>query len=217
MAGSAEQTTKWVAEKISEMPNVLEAIVIGPNTLQTVRDVYEPFVAGVISVSEVTDEIVRSLLNADSTIKIVVNVPRLSRWTGTAIAAVAAQGIAFGGIGDLMSAISDEDVGAYVRSEYKFIERGLNQHNRISRWEREFDRVYRVHRYGLSSLRFIILNEYELTGDDVRTARCRYGAFDAIVINNPNGKATTSAGEVAASIEVSIFKWGQFLARLNSD
>jgi hypothetical protein len=50
----------------------------------------------------------------------------------------------------------------------------------------------------------------------VRTARDRYGAFDAILINNPNGKPTTGAVEVAKSMSVGFFMWGQFLGRLNS-
>jgi hypothetical protein len=60
-----------------------------------------------------------------------------------------------------------------------------------------------------------MLNEYELTADHVRTARSRYGAFDAILINNPNGKATSAASDVAKGLRVGIFMWREFLGRLN--
>jgi hypothetical protein len=199
------------------MSEVHEAAVIGPNTLRISRKKRGPFVAGIISVPIVTAESLQPLLDADSEIEIVVNVPKESLWTGTAIAAAAARGVAFGGISDLMSAVSRnvENVREYTRREYEFVERGLNQHDRVSELEREFDRVYLVHRYRLPPLRFVMLNEYELTADHVRTARSRYGAFDAVLINNPNGNPTSGALEVAEDMGIEIFKWREFLGRLN--
>jgi hypothetical protein len=216
MARSGEQTTGWVAGNISKMPQVHEAAVIGPNSIRITRDDYEPFVAGIISTPLVTAGILQPLFDSDSTIEIAVNVPKESIWTGTAIALSVMHSAAFGGVSDLMSAISHENVREYVRPEYKFVERGLNQHNRVSGLERRFDRVYQIHRHELPSLCFVMLNEYELTADHVRTARCRYGAFDAILINNPNGRATGGALETAQGIGIGIFKWREFLSRLNS-
>jgi hypothetical protein len=217
MERPAEQTTRWVAENnLMKLDKVHEVTLTGPNTLRITREQYEPFVAAVISAPVVTAETLKRLSHADSAIEIVANVPKESFWTGTAIALVAAQGAAFGGISDLMSAVSRRDVRAYKRSEYIFVERGLDQHDRVSGFDREFDRVYLVHRYGLPPLRFVMLNEYELTGDHVRTARSRYGTFDAILINNPNGQPTSTARAVANDIGVDILKWRQFLGRLNN-
>jgi hypothetical protein len=215
MPKSADQTTSWVAGNISKMSEVQGATVLGPNALQIARKKHDSFVAGIISLPIVTTEVLQPLLDANPQIEIVANVPKESIWTGDAIAAALAQGVAFGGIRDLMSAISHENVREYVRREYDFVERGLNQHDRVSELEREFDRVYLVHRRGLPPLRFVMLNEYELTADHVRTARSRYGAFDAVLINNPNGKATSSALELARDMKIGIFKWGEFLGRLN--
>jgi hypothetical protein len=116
-----------------------------------------------------------------------------------------------------MSAIArgEENVREYTRREYEFVERGLNQHDRVSGLEREFDRVYLVHRHHLPPVRFVMLNEYELTGDHVRTARSRYGAFDVVLINNPNGKPTSGALAVAEDMGIEIFKWRELLGRLN--
>ena len=215
MTRSAEQTTGWVAENISKMSDVIEAAVIGRNTLRVSRKKYDPFVAAIIAVPVVTAEILRPVLDDDSAIEIVANVPKESVWSGNAITSAAARGVAFGGISDLMSAISNEDVRAYTRREYAFVERGLGQHTKISGLEREFDRVYLVHRRELPSLRFVMLNEYELTSDHVRIARSRYGAFDAVLMNNPNGRPTSGAIEVAKGMGVGIFKWGEFLSSLN--
>jgi hypothetical protein len=215
MAKSAEQTTTWVASNVSKMSQVHEAAVVGPNTLWITRENYDPFVAGIISVPVVKAEILLPILDADSSIEIVANVPKESLWTGEAIASAATRGVAFGGISDLMSAVSRGDVRGYIRSEYRFVERGLTQHDRVSGLERKFDRVYLVHRRGLLPLRFVMLNEYELTGDHVRTARDRYGSFGAVLLSNPNGKPTAGALEVAKAMGIGIFKWGQFLGRLN--
>lgn len=215
MPKSQDQTTSWVATNISKMTEVQEATPLGPNTLQITRKKQGPFVAGIISVPIVTAEVVHPLLDANPQIEIVANVPKESVWTGKAIEAAVAKGVAFGGIRDLMSSISRENVRSYIRREYEFVERGLNQHDRVSELEREFDRVYLIHRHGLSPLRFVMLNEYELTADHVRTARSRYGTFDSVLINNPNGKATSSALELAKDMKIGIFKWGEFLGRLN--
>lgn len=216
MARPPEQTTAWVAERIAEMAQVQQAEVVGRYALRVTREKYAPFTAGVISVPVVTPQIVQPVLDADPSIEILVNVPKEAFWTGPAITTAAARSVAFGGIGDLMSAISDEDVRSYIRSEFDFVERGLRQHSRVSRLEREADRVYLVYRHGLPPLRFVMLKEYELTSDHVRTACDRYGPFEAILINNPNGKPTTGAVDVANGMSVGIFMWGQFLGRLNS-
>jgi hypothetical protein len=215
MARSAEQTTNWVAQKISEMQGA-QADVIGPTTIRINRMNYPPFLAAIIAVRVVTAEVLQPLLDANSSIEIVVNIPKESMWTGSAIASAVDRGIAFGGLSDLMTAVnSAEDVSAYIRKEYAFVERGLRQHSRVLSWDREFDRVYLVHRYQLPSFRFVMLNEYELTTDHVRTARDRYGAFDAILINNPNGKPTSGADELAESLDIGIFLWAEFFGRLN--
>lgn len=213
---SPERTSAWVAEKIAQMSSVELAEVIGAHSLRINRKQFAPFVAGVVSVSVVTPQIVEPVLDAEPAIEILVNVPKESMWTGAAIAAAGARTVAFGGVRDLMSAVSDEDVRRYIRAEYAFVERGLRQHGQVSRLEREADRVYVVHRHTLPPVRFVMLNEYELTADHVRTARDRYGAFDAVLLNNPNGSPTTSALDAAKSMKVRIFKWGQFLGRLNS-
>jgi hypothetical protein len=217
MPRSAEETTSWVATKIANMSDVKDAAVMSANTLRITRKKHRTFFAGVISVSRVTAEIVENLVEADPRVEIVVNVPKESLWTGGAIAAANALKVAFGGMSDVMSAISREveEVRDYVKREYQFVERGLQQHSRVRDLDREFDRVHVAHRFGLPPLRFIILNEYELTADHLRTAKDRYGSFDAVVITNPNGDATGDALQVAKGMNIGIFKWAEFLGRLN--
>jgi hypothetical protein len=215
MARSPEQTTQWVAEKIAKMKEVEDIKLTDPHTLKVVRKTYDPFVAGVVSVEKVTRSVIRPVLATSRTIEIVANVPAESFWTGAAIELAREHGSAFGGLRDLMSAVGKENVRSYIRREYEFVERGLRQHSKVSGLDRKYDRVYLVHRDGLPSLRFVMLDAYELTGDHIRSARDRYGHFDAVLLNNPNGRATSSAEDVADSMGVGVFKWGNFLSRLN--
>jgi hypothetical protein len=114
-----------------------------------------------------------------------------------------------------MSATSDADVRAYERSEYRFAERLLRQFGVVDHVEREADRLWMLHRKrGLPPLRIIALNPYELTGDHVRAARDRYGIFDVVFLNNPNGRPTASATEVAEALEVPILMAGELGPRL---
>ena len=204
MARTPEQTTAWVAQTIGKMGDVQDVKVVDAHSIRVTRNKFDPFEAGIVSVSRVTPEIILPVIEANPSIEIIVNVPKESMWTGDAIAVAEIKGVAFGGIRDLMSAVSDEVVSQYTRSEYSFVERGLRQHTRVSDLERAADRVYIVYRHGLAPLRFVMLNEYELTGDHIRTARDRYGAFDEILLNNPNGKPTTGAREVAEGMGVGI-------------
>jgi hypothetical protein len=114
---STEQTTKWVAGNISQMSTVRDVVVTGPSTIQITSKKNHTFVAGIVSATTVTAEIVQSLLDADSEIDFVANVPKESLWTGDAIKAATSRHVAFGGIGDLMSAISrgTGNVREYIR------------------------------------------------------------------------------------------------------
>jgi hypothetical protein len=59
----------------------------------------------------------------------------------------------------------------------------------------------------------LLLNEYELSADHVRTARDRYGTFNAIL--KTNGRITEAAIAAANSMGATIYMWGQLLGRLN--
>jgi hypothetical protein len=70
-------------------------------------------------------------------------------------------------------------------------------------------------RKGLDPVTVLILNDYELTADHVRNGIERYGAFEAIVRSNPNGRTTDAAYQAAADSGIKIFTWGEFFGQLN--
>lgn len=214
---TGKNTTEWVARNLATKDGVTNVQVIGPNTLHIERSKHPAFSAAIVSAQVVDVDTIESILEEDSSIEIVANVPKEAIWSGEAITLAKAHHAAFGSLYDLYRCLSSDIVRAYVRPEFDFVERGLLQHDMVAKLERRFDRVYRVHRHGLPPVQFVMLKEYELTADHVRTARSRYGKFDIILINDPNGKPTSDAVEAASALGMRILMWRQLLGRLNSE
>jgi hypothetical protein len=209
------ETSKWVARNLRKAEGVSKVEVLADQVLRVSRNKYDPFVAGIVSEKCVEADTVRPLVKSKLGVEIIANVPKESYWTGAALSLAEDNNIATGAYGDLLRVIDLEDVRAFQTKETEFVERCLHQHDRISVFERLYDRVYRISRNGLPKLTVVMLNEYELTADHLRTARERYGQFSVAVITNPNGRATTSAHEAAQALDVEILNWGPFLGRLN--
>jgi hypothetical protein len=200
------ETTEWVTANLKKAEHVLGVELLSNQVLRISRDKYAPYVAGIVSAKCVEEDIIRPIVEADLGVEIIANVPKESYWTGGALRLARENKIATGGYGDLLRVIRLPDVRAFQQKETEFVERGLRQHDRISNFERLYDRVYRISRNGLPDLTVAMLNEYELTADHLRTARDRYGNFSLAVITNPNGRATSSAEETAQIMGVEILK-----------
>jgi hypothetical protein len=214
-----QDTTAWVADRIAETTDASSTKVTSPFTFRVNRkDRLPSFEVLVLSASRVTDDILDPLLEEARSASFVVNVPKNGIWTESGIATARNHDCAFGGIGELMSAIHQklDDVSLFVKKENAFVERGLDQHDNVSHFDQEYDRVYTVHRPGMKSLRVVLLNEYELTAEHVRTARTSYGPFDIVLMTNPNGTPTKDALDTAKTMQVAILAWRQFLGRLGS-
>jgi hypothetical protein len=213
-----QDTTAWVANNIAQTTDVTGTTVTSPFTFRVERKDRTSFDVLVLSYPQVTDAILNPLLAAVPPVSFVVNVPKDGVWTQSGIAAARHHHCAFGGIAELMSAIYHklEDISEFVKKENAFVERGLLQHDRVGHFDQECDRVYMVHRLGMESLRVVLLNEYELTVEHVRTARTKYGPFDIVLMTNPNGTSTKDAKETAKGMQIAILPWRQFLGRLGT-
>lgn len=212
---SLAETTEWVASKLRKATDVLAVEILSNQVLRIERRNYDPFIAGVVSTECVKTDTIKSLITSPFEIEIIANVPKESYWTGAALKLARDNDIATGGFGDLLRVIDVEDVRLFESKETLFIERGLRQHDRVKDMERVHDRLYRIRRNRLPDLTVVMLNEYELTSDHLRTARERYGPFSIAVITNPNGDPTDAAKKVAQTLGVEILKWGAFFGRLN--
>lgn len=209
-------TTLWVATGLRESENIKKVEVLSDQVLRISREDYDPYIAGIVSSKCVDADTIRSIVKSNLGAEIIINVPKVSYWTGEALSLAKSNNIATGAYGDLYRVLDLEDVRSFQPKETEFIERGLEQHSRISSFERIYDRVYDIGRTnGLSDLTVAMLHEYELTADHIRTARNWYGDFSIVVITDPNGRAMASASEVAETMNIEILKWGEFLGRLN--
>jgi hypothetical protein len=209
------ETTEWVAGNLRKAEHVSKVEVLSDQVLRVSRSKYAPYVAGILSAIRVEADAIRPLVESELGVEIIANVPKESCWTGGALTLAHSNNIATGAYGDLLRVIDIQDVRAFKSKETEFVERGLRQHDRISSFERVYDRLYRISRSSLPDLTVAMLNEYELTADHLRTARDRYGQFSVAVITNPNGRATSSAEEAAQAMGMEILKWGPFFGRLN--
>jgi hypothetical protein len=210
-------TTTWVAEQIKQMKEVTDAEVTGPYTFRVDRPDLPSFGVLVFSSASVTDGVLGPLLSSFPDVSFAVNVPKNSKWVKSGIAMVTERNVAFGGMGDLMSAIGHklQDIRQFKKKENEFVERILKQHTGVSSIEQEADRVYQIFRTNGVPLRVVLLNEYELTGDRVRAAVDEYGAFDIVLMTNPSGSATTDARDVSKALKIPLLTSRQLLGRLN--
>lgn len=212
---SGDWTGQWIAKILRSSDEVAAVEALTSQLVQVVRKKHPTIQVLAVAVARFDASMLRSLLADTQHASFVVNISKEAHITEDALALAKEMAVGIGGVGDLLGAIELADVSKYVSKELTFIERGLDQHNRVLGYERLDDRLYRINRRGLSDLTVVFLNEYELTADHIRTAWARYGTFRFAVITNPNGSATSSAQEVATSMKVQIYMWGGFLGALN--
>ena len=205
----------WAIEKLNTHDNVLVLRPLGEIFISIERKKYAPFSTAIISEQVVHPRAIQQIISLGVESHFIANIPKSGIWTGDAIFATNVQNLGWGGFGELMSAINNEEVTTFQKKEYSFVERGIRQHNRVCNYERIFDRVYCISRRNLPSISVAFIYEYEFTAEHVRTARDRYGEFSVIVKTNPNGTITQLANDVAKGLGIEIFAWGEFLSRLN--
>lgn len=212
----------WALEKLRELKGVKSVEPIDHDYILIHRDAdlsgeaLPSFTACVIAVHRVTAEVLNPMLRNGQPVQFVANIPKDAVWEGSAIDLVGAVGIGWGGFGDLMSALRYSEVRVFQKREYLFVINNLLQHSRVVSIVRLFDRLLVVNRKTpLAPIQVVLLNEYELTADQIRHARATYGMFAAVLRTNPNGGATDNARAVAHEMGADIFQWGEFLSRLN--
>ena len=210
----ATWTGPWVARNIKDEDGVLGVDVIESQVL-CVRRRDDSFMLGTTAVERVCSTALRTM--PLETLSFIVNVHKDPFWTVGAIGLMSQHSIAFGGMGDLYEALSAwEDVRQYINREFRYVERALGQHHIVETMTRVQDRKYILRRRrGLPDFVIVLMNEYELAKCHVRMAVERYGPFDAILITNSYGGATTQATEIAGSMGIGIFGMADLMRRIN--
>lgn len=205
----------FVAGGLQTHNEVSDVQVIAADLIQVRRKKYDSFIVGVVSTSLVTPETIGTLVS-DSRVDFIANIPKEAIWTGEAIDIAQTEGLGWGGIKDLFSAAASPSARGFVRKEYGFAERIFSQHTAVKSYERVMDRVYKLNRGGRPPVTVVLVNEYDMTADHVRTAWERYGPFTDILANDPNCRFSPESEQAAKDLNVIMLPLREFMGRLNS-
>ncbi|MFT3814970.1 MAG: hypothetical protein QM740_16595 [Acidovorax sp.] len=205
----------WVADKLAEKEK-LEIVHRMPDGILIVKgqDDYEFAIAvlGARNVIRLAD--VASLFEGATKPQFVVNVPSATFWSGAAIDFIHHAPAAFGTLGDVSRAASTGDVPSYRDKNMGFFISAMRQHSNVSSVSYVFDRAFKAERKTGPSLIVAVVDAYNLSAEDVRNARDRFGDFDIVVKSSSHGSITHQAEEAAQSMNVEALTFGELMRRL---
>jgi len=208
-------SAKWSCEKLISHDEVISAEPVGGNLIQlSVKELEEPVLVFAMSKPKVAASDVQDARDAGD-IEFAMNIPKNAVLQRGAIEAAESIPIGLGGLGDLYIAVNEREFRHYLPKETRFILRGLEQHSAVSKVVRENNRTYLVERHGMSEVRVLALNDYDLTAEAVRDGIEKFGKCDIVLMSNPNCRPSVESFEVAKHSSTRILKWGQLLGALN--
>lgn len=205
----------WVADKLVSkeglrvLGNTEEGfIIIGDQPKH-------PFLVAVLGKKErVEREDVEPLFGGINKPSFVVNIPSKAIWTGGAINFVHQSDAAFGSLGEVKNAYFSDDPGSYRNKVISFYTDAFRQHSNVVDVSFVFRNVLRVERRRGRELIIAIIESYNMSAEDIRTAKRLYGHFDIALKSTSYGGITSNAITAAASMEAEALMFGQVLAHL---
>lgn len=208
---------EWVINKISQGAD-LELLDRPAADLILVRAPGEQYVtvlAGVIGVrTEITATHVQPFFASSSAPAFIINIPTATPWRGDAVHLIHTSDAAFGSLGDLARAARLEFPGSYRERETDFFYTAIRDHTNVSGITMTYEKVFRVERYRGDPLTIAMVNAYNVSAEDVRNARARYGDFDIAVKVSGHGSVTTAAVQAAATFGAQALAFGEMMSRL---
>jgi hypothetical protein len=211
----SRNASDWVAEKLvaTEGLQVVQRTPEGFLVAQSKgRYSFPVAVLGVQDVIEQSD--VEPLFAGPTVPMFVVNVPSKTLWSGNAIRRIHAASAAFGTLSDIARAADTEDAGSYRDKNMGFFINAMRQHGNVSGVSYVYERVFRADRKIGSSLTVAVIDAYNMSAEDVRNARDRFGHFDIVVKSSSHGSITHQADAAAKSIGADALTFGQLMGWL---
>ncbi|MGY8809911.1 MAG: hypothetical protein ACKVK5_02690 [Pseudomonadales bacterium] len=208
---------EWVINKISQGADLvlLDRPAADLIVVRATGDRNGAVLAGVIGVrTEITATHVQPLFASGSPPAFIVNIPTTTPWRGDAIHLIHTSDAAFGSLGALARAAHLEFPGSYRERETDFFYTAIRDHTNVSGVSMTYDKVFRVERYKGDPLTIAMVNAYNVSAEDVRNARARYGDFDVAVKVNGHGSVTTAAVHAAATFGAQALTFGEMMSRL---
>lgn len=205
----------FAAMVIQKHDEVTEIEIVPPHTLVIHSKSHPPVRALIVSERNVSDEKLIPIVTEHKDHNFIANIPKKSIWLGDAIVLAEMHGMGWGGLGTLMAAVADGDADTAQPKEYRFAQRLLEQHKNVDIVHRVYDEVFRLERKQGEDLIVTLLNDYEMTADNVRTQYETYGHFNLIYKTNPNGRPTAEAQSAAESLGLEIHNSKGMMQRLH--
>jgi hypothetical protein len=193
--------TDWVAGKINPEQGLVVIERTPEDFLHVKYKEKRPFYVAVVGEENVIHpEHVGPILSHAIRPEFIINVPSKTLWSGAAIFMVHSTPAAFGALSDLFRAASGEEVSKYRRKDWSFFERVIGQHTNVRLVTRVYGEVFEAHRRTGGSLKIALIDAYNMSAEDVRNARDRFGEFDIAVKTSSYGNVTNAAKEAAKSL-----------------
>ena len=207
----------WVTKKLEERGEVVIVSRTPENFLNVrYRDEYTFLVAvlGVKNLIGLHD--VEPLFTEDSNPQFVVTIPSETLWTGDAICYVHAASAAFGILGDISRAASTGNAGSYRDKNMLFFRTSMQQHSNVTDVSYVYNNVFAVERRKGPHLTVAVIDAYNMSAEDVRTARTKLGKFDIVVKSTSYGSITEQAKATAKSMSVEALMFSNLMERLGN-
>ena len=211
-----DSVTDWVADRIGSGHNGLELVGRTDEEFLLIRhnDAGTFTVAVIGEQNIVLPDHVRPALSHVTKPSFIVNVPSKAMWSGSAIGLVHATPAAFGTMGEIWKAARTGYVPGYRNQTHDFFEKAIRNHSKVHRVTRLYDAVFVAHRGARDSLTIALVEAYNMSAEDVRNARQRYGKFDIAVKTSSYGAITPEARQAAESMGAEALIFGEMLRRL---
>lgn len=211
---------EWIADKINKSPGI-DASVDGEDIVFVQRSDKPNAYIGVIPTRSkdptrvVSLEEVQSVYSQKPSVEMMIVIPRGTRWSGDAMSWLQSKGIAFGGVGDLLSAISyDDDISRHRNNTFAFVDDGLRRHSRVADLQWIDSKKVKVLLRNDVTVTVALEDAYDITMTVARDAARNLGSFDVLLKTNPNGSITSDGAENVERLGFKTLKWGELFGYL---
>lgn len=211
----SSRATDWVAKTLSSNDSLEVVDRTSDNFLVVKAKNHSPFPVAVIGVKDVIQrEHIEPIISGETKPEFVLNVPSKTLWSGAAISVIHSVPAAFGTLGELSKAARLEEVYTYRNKDREFFHRAIRQHSNVYNVSLVYEAVFEAHRTRGRNLIIALVDAYNMSAEDVRNARDRFGKFDIAVKTTSYGSVTTEAEKAAESFGAEALTLKELMQRL---
>lgn len=216
MKGTSSKLTEWCRDKLLNHEDILE-VDIGSSLglVLSVTDIPIPVNVAVMSEQRVEINLLPDEFRNPET-EFLLNVPKDAFISGEVLDAAATVPLGIGGLGDLYRATNEKEFRNYVSPEPKFLLRALEQHTSVQKIIRANNRTYSILKHTGDVVNVLALNDYDFTGEAVRSGIDKYGLPDFILASNPNCRVSSASKEVAKFAGTDVLTLRQLMGALKN-